>query len=133
MEAQQIAIKFTEVINAGLDRFEQTVSLRLFRSLLSMKAKLNPTWMIESAGPFFFKHREQIAGRDLDYFLTLDFGEQRRDWVELTKGYGESTALAFESHLKESLRVLKETDPRVLETVPLQLLKMYARYVQLSH
>lgn len=130
-QKRELAKRFTEACNLGLDKFFQNgITIRLFRTLLDLKCKLEPLWLIERAGPFFFKYRNEIAGRDINFFIDRDYSKQREDWLALTKGYGESIALAFEESIRSSLSEFKNSDPELLEAIPLQLLKMYARYVQ---
>jgi hypothetical protein len=129
-EKAEIATKFLEIVNTGLDKFEQNATLKLFRSIFAIKCKLNPLWMIEIIGPFFYTYRESIAKRDLDYFINMDWHEQRADWVQLTHGYGESVALVLEAHIKDTLKKLRKSDPKALEVIPVQLLKIYIKYVQ---
>lgn len=133
MEEQKldIANKFTEVCNICLDKFNGGITLNIFRSLLNVKCSLSPTWLIEIVGPFLFKFRNEIVARDINFFIERDYADQREEWVKITQGYGESVALAFEANVKASLTDLKNNDVKSLETLPISILKMYCKYLQL--
>lgn len=126
-----IANKFTQMCNFGLDKFHSGMTVKLFRSLVDIKCKLQPLWFIEITGPFFFKFRNEIMTRDINFFIDRDYWDQRNDWMQITQGYGESVARAFEASAKSSLAELVKTEPKALAAMPISLINLYSRYVLL--
>lgn len=130
-EKLKIALKFTELINLALDKFDQTIKVKLFRTAIDIKCSLNPYWMIEVNGPFFFRCREQIANHDLDFFINYNWESQKEDWTEYTAGYGAGIAEDLEKNIVKSLKKLRDEDPQFLKTIPLTYVRMYASYLKL--
>lgn len=128
---EALAAKFVEVTNLGLDQFVQSIQFKIFRTALNVKCALDKPWLIRAMGPFLWKFREEIADRNVTFFIEREYTAQREDWLTITKGYGESIAIAFEETLKLSLKRTYENDPAKLESAVASMLKMYARYALL--
>jgi len=126
---KEIAKNFWILTNAALDRFQPDTKLSIFRKLLKLRACLDDLWFIKVAGPFFYKYRESIAARDLDFFINLDYVNQRRDWMELTRGHGEGIAQNFENAIKTNLTRLKDEDPEFIEQITMNLLRLYSQFI----
>ncbi len=133
-QKQELATKFIEVANLGMDRFngDGGMLIKLFRTLLNLRCKLNELWFIEKVGPFFYKFRNEIAARDINFFIERDWSAQRKDWLEfVTKGYGNDIAQTFENNMIQALRDMTESDIQKFVSFPLTLLRLYSKYAQL--
>jgi hypothetical protein len=125
-----LATKFTEVFNIGFDLCEQNMITKIFRGLIKIKCSLDPHWLINEGGPFFFKYKEHVANKNIKFFTEEhDYESQKDNWCLIFGGHGRSQADAFAESLKKSLKIVYDNHPEDLKRCATALLKIYIDYL----
>lgn len=93
----------------------------------------NPVTIIKLAGPYFFKYRESLSNRKVDFFLNKDYKEeveelatQQNISVEL-KSAGEVIA-----KIKDTWKSFNEQEKHIILTKSVEMLSQYARFLTAS-
>ena len=93
----------------------------------------NPVTIIKLAGPYFFKYRESLSQRKVDFFLGKDYKEeveelatQQNISVEL-KSAGEVI-----NKIKDTWKTFNEQEKHIILTKSVEMLSQYARFLTAS-
>jgi hypothetical protein len=97
---------------------------------LKIAARTNPITIIEIGGPQFFKYRESLRAKKLDFFLDKDFSED----VEATKrehGISGDTSSATEviQIIKTTFSTFKDNEKTIIVDKAYEMLQTYIRYL----
>jgi len=125
MNKAQLAAKFAEMCNLGLDKMPVTLTLTLVRRAIAVVSAVSPEWFISYVGPFFYDKRREIAAEDLNFFLTRSWEEQYSAWGFM----GGALARQWEDTIKSGVAYIEATDPAALRSVSKSLVAMYCRYL----
>lgn len=123
----ELARKFAEMCNLGMDKFPSSVTLFLVRNAVAVAAATAPEWFIEYVGPFFWEKRKEILAENVTFFLERSWSEQYESW-----GFLGGLASPWEATIKDGIKQLYDTDRDSLKSIPKSMVAMYARYLQLS-
>jgi hypothetical protein len=125
MNKAQLAGKFAEMCNLGLDKFPSSITLSLVRRAVAIFSAAAPGWFIEYVGPFFYDKRKEIAAENLDFFVKRSWQEQYESWGFL----GSVLSGQWEDTIKTGVQHVHDTDPAALRSIPKSLVAMYCRYI----
>jgi hypothetical protein len=129
MSAQDgLAEEFFRLSNEGMDLMDQTIKFRLVRNLVNMRHKINNQWFISKVGAFLYKYRKEVTAGDFEFFMKRDYADQRAEWMEVTRGYGEGIALAVEEGIKTRMGELYENNAPELHEMSKTLLGLYCQW-----
>ena len=97
---------------------------------LKIAASSNPISIIEIGGPQFFKYRDSLREKKLDFFLDKDFSED----VEATKrehGISGDTSSATEviTIIKTTFNSFNDNEKTIIVDKAYEMLKNYIRYL----
>ena len=127
MNKSQLAAKFAEMCNLGMDKMPSSITLSLVRRAVSVFAAAAPGWFIEYVGPFFYDKRKEIAENNIEFFLNRSWAEQYASWGFL----GAALAAQWEETIKDAIRHIEREDPQGLRSISKSLVAMYCRYLLL--
>ena len=128
-----IVERYNSIINKSFTSFfEQNTAFLIFKAALHATTVVNNKWIIESTGPFFFKYRNEITEKNVDFFLKHDYKDQMEDWLSITGKYGEYIAKEFVKNIKNSIQRSVDTNPDEIGEAVKELLSLYCKYVQYS-
>jgi hypothetical protein len=125
MNKSQLATKFAEMCNLGLDKFPNTLTLTLVRKAVAVASAVSPGWFIEYVGPFFYDKRKEIMDDNFEFFITRSWSEQYASWGFM----GQALAAQWEVTIKESLQHVHRAEPDSLRGIARSLVAMYCRYL----
>lgn len=124
-----IALRFKSLCRYCMyDILADHAILRLFIGIIRKLSNDKPEWYITMAGPFLWKYRKQIESHDFNFFINHDFESQKRDWHEMTGGYGPPLADSVLNSVKETLRQYRDENPDLVITTAKAMLKLYSQY-----
>ncbi len=125
MNKSQLAAKFAEMCNFGMDKMPSSITLSVVRSAVTAMSSAAPGWFIEYVGPFFYDKRKEIAENNIEFFLNRSWAEQYESWGFL----GAALSAKWEATIKAALMHIEREDPAALRSVTKSLVAMYCRYL----
>lgn len=113
------------------DILADNIVVKVFLGVIRKLASGNPKWYIETAGPFLWKYRKQIEEHDFEFFINHDYEAQKRDWQEITGGYGPPIPDSIVDHIRNTIRYYRDNNPDLVTTTANAMLKLYSQYILL--
>lgn len=131
----EIISRFSHLLKYLLNNIaEQTIEIKIFNTCLDIILTLKgEKFMIEEAGKFFYTHRNEVKtaldNMDPTFFLEYDFKDQMKDWLKITKGYGENIAIGIRHSIQNGIKSLHQEDPQFGHKIFSEISSLYFEYL----
>jgi hypothetical protein len=100
------------------------------KSRVTMATNSNPMTIIEIAGPHFFKYRESLTARKINFFIDQDFVNDVKEAQKVHDIKGDSSSAGeVIKIIKNTFKSFKEAEQTAIMNKAIDMLTAYSKYL----